>query len=36
MENANKFYDWMLAMGNIYLADNNEMAKAYDKIISNN
>jgi len=30
MENLNRFYDWMLAMGNIHLADNEKMAKAYE------
>jgi hypothetical protein len=30
MENLNRFYDWMLAMGNVYLADNEKMAKAYE------
>jgi hypothetical protein len=36
MEDANKFYEWMLKMGNIHLADNEEIAKAYDKVINNN
>jgi hypothetical protein len=30
MENLNRFYDWMLAMNNIHLADNEKMAKAYE------
>lgn len=33
MENLNRFYDWMLAIGNIYLADNDQMVKAYEAII---
>jgi hypothetical protein len=32
MENLNRFYDWMLAMGNVHLADNEKMAKAYEII----
>lgn len=36
MEDVNKFYEWMLRMGNIHLADNEKMAKAYDKVINNN
>lgn len=32
MENLNRFYDWMLAMGNVHLADNEKMAKAYEAI----
>lgn len=35
MEEANKFYEWMLKMKNIYLADNNRMSIAYGKIIQN-
>jgi len=31
MEDANKFYEWMLKMGNIHLADNIQMPKAFDK-----
>jgi len=30
MENLNRHYDWMLAMNNIHLADNEKMAKAYE------
>lgn len=30
-----KFYDWMAKMGNIHLADNLRMSKAYDSIIEN-
>jgi len=32
MENVNRFYEWMLAMGNIHLADNEQMLKAYEAI----
>lgn len=32
MENLNRFYDWMLAMGNIHLADNAGMSKAFEAI----
>lgn len=32
MENLNRFYDWMLAMGNVHLADNEKMNKAYEAI----
>lgn len=32
MENQQRFYDWMLAMGNIHLADNEKMSKAYEAI----
>lgn len=35
MEEAAKFYEWMLKMKNIYLADNNRMSIAYGKIIQN-
>ena len=37
MENVNKFYEWMLRIGNIHLADNEEeMTRAFSKIINNN
>jgi len=36
MENVNKFYEWMLKIGNIHLADNEEMVKAFSKVINNN
>ena len=32
MENLNRFYDWMLAMGNIHLADNEKMAEAFTRV----
>jgi hypothetical protein len=32
MENLDRFYDWMLRMGNVHLADNEKMAKAYEAI----
>ena len=33
MENLERFYEWMLKMGNVYLADNEKMAKAYEAIV---
>jgi hypothetical protein len=36
MENVNKFYEWMLKIGNIHLADNERMVKAFSKVINNN
>jgi hypothetical protein len=33
MENLEKFYEWMLKMNNIHLADNAKMAKAYEAIV---
>ena len=35
MENVNKFYEWMLAMGNIHLADNEQMSKAFERVAEN-
>ena len=35
MENLDRFYEWMLAMGNVHLANNEKMAKAYEVIIEN-
>jgi hypothetical protein len=32
MENQERFYQWMLAMGNIHLANNKKMSKAYEAI----
>jgi len=32
MENQERFYQWMLSMGNIHLANNKKMAKAYEAI----
>ena len=34
MENLNRFYDWMLKMGNVHLADNEQMSKAYEAVIA--
>ena len=31
MEDANKFYNWMLKIKSIHLADNSKMAKAFEK-----
>ena len=33
MENLDRFYEWMLAMGNVHLANNEKMAKAYEAIV---
>lgn len=33
MENLERFYEWMLKMNNIHLADNTKMAKAYEAIV---
>jgi len=30
MENQERFYEWMLKMGNIHLADNQQMSKAFE------
>jgi len=35
MEDVNRFYEWMLAMGNIHLADNKQMSKAFEKVDEN-
>lgn len=35
MEEANKFYEWMLKMKNIYLADSKRMSAAYGIVIQN-
>jgi len=32
MENQERFYEWMLKMGNIHLASNEKMNKAYERI----
>jgi len=32
MSEVEKFYEWMLKMGNIHLADNEKMSKAFNKI----
>ena len=36
MAEVNKFYEWMLRMGNIHLANNAEMERAFSKIINSN
>jgi hypothetical protein len=33
MENLERFYEWMLKIGNIHLANNEKMAKAYEVIM---
>lgn len=35
MEEANKFYEWMLKIKSIHLADNEQMSKAYINIYEN-
>jgi hypothetical protein len=35
MEDANKFYNWMLKIKSIHLADNSKMAKAFEKFSEN-
>ena len=35
MTEVEKFYEWMLKLGNIYLSDNEGMTKAFQKIIDN-
>lgn len=35
MEDALKFYEWLLKMKNIHLADHNKMSLAYEKVIEN-
>ncbi|CAB4125311.1 hypothetical protein UFOVP54_107 [uncultured Caudovirales phage] len=35
MEDVNKFYEWMLKMGNIHLANNEEMSKAFIIVAEN-
>ena len=36
MENLENFYEWMLKIGNVYLADNEKMARAYEAIAESN
>lgn len=33
MENLDRFYEWMLAMGNVHLADNEQMSKAFEVVV---
>lgn len=33
MENLERFYEWMLKIGNVHLANNEKMAKAYEAIV---
>lgn len=35
MEDVNKFYEWLLKVGSIHLADNNRMDKAYQIVYNN-
>ena len=32
MENQERFYNWMLAMGNVHMASNEKMTRAYESI----
>ena len=32
MENVNGFYEWMLKMKNIHLADNQKMSEAFARV----
>ena len=32
MENQERFYQWMLKMGNIHLADNARMSRAFEAV----
>lgn len=36
MKEQNKFYKWMLKIGNIYLNDNERMVRAFEIINQNN
>jgi hypothetical protein len=35
MEEVERFYEWLLKMKNIYLADNDKMSEAYIKVFEN-
>jgi hypothetical protein len=35
MEDAIRFYEWLLKIKSIHLADNERMSLAYEKIINN-
>jgi hypothetical protein len=35
MEDVNKFYEWMLKMKSIHLADNEQMSKAFERVAEN-
>ncbi len=36
MTEVEKFYEWMLKMGNVHLADNERMYEAFETISKNN
>ena len=36
MENLERFYEWMLRINNIHLADNKRMARAYEIVARSN
>lgn len=33
--NVERFYKWMLKMGNVHLGDHNAMVKAFNKVATN-
>jgi hypothetical protein len=33
MEEVNKFYEWMLKIKSIHLADNARMSRAFEKLV---
>jgi hypothetical protein len=35
MQEASKFYEWMLKIKSVHLANNTKMSEAYEKIIKN-
>ena len=35
MENVERFYEWLLKIKSIHLADNEQMSKAYDIVYQN-
>jgi hypothetical protein len=35
MEDAMRFYEWLLKMKNIHISDHNSMSLAYEKVIEN-
>jgi hypothetical protein len=36
MNEVDKFYEWMLRVGNIHLSDNEGMSNAYNIVYENN
>lgn len=35
MEDVNKFYEWLVKIKSVHLADNKRMTKAYDLVYQN-